>query len=194
MKILRRSGWTFDTSAGGGIGYGSFTVEGGIFALRDLEGVSHQYSFSAFGTSISRSLTGFFHIPKFALPKFIIKRKELGGSGSTADFNSYGKLFLTESFKGADLTKPQSLEGGVVYFEGAAGYLVGGSASLMILGISRELILLGIGKPDLIGTAIRSAPAVLTMTGVNEGLQNSLGGAFMLGQITYKGLYADVGE
>jgi hypothetical protein len=64
----------------------------------------------------------------------------------------------------------------------------------MILGISRELILLGIGKPDLIGTAIRSAPAVLTMTGVNEGLQNSLGGAFMLGQITYKGLYADVGE
>ena len=60
MKILRRSGWTFDTSAGGGIGYGSFTVEGGVFALRDLEGASHQYSFSAFGTSISRSLTGFF--------------------------------------------------------------------------------------------------------------------------------------
>ncbi|SMG60075.1 hypothetical protein SAMN06265784_11547 [Paraburkholderia susongensis] len=90
-----------------------------------------------------------------------------------------------------DLKDPRSLEGGTVYLEGAGGYLLGGNGSLMMLGISRTLLLMGIAKPDLIGMAVRSAPAVLTMAGVNEGLQNVAGIAFMLGQITYKGLYAD---
>jgi len=84
-----------------------------------------------------------------------------------------------------DLKAPRSLEGGTVYLEGAGGYLLGGNGSLMMQGISRALLLMGVAKPDLIGMAIRSAPAALTMAGVNEGLQNMAALAFMPGQITY---------
>jgi hypothetical protein len=191
MKILRRSGWKFDTSAGGGMSYGPFSAEAGSVGLYDLEGRKHKYFFNAFGPSVVRSLTTFLHIPQVSLPKFIIKKDELTGSYSTTDFNSYGALFLTESFKGTDLKDPRSLEGGTVYLEGAAGYLLGGTGSLMTMGIDRELLVLGIVKPELISVAIRSAPAVLAMTGLNEGLQNVGGIGFMLGQITYKGLYSD---
>ncbi|NIF79362.1 hypothetical protein F3J20_18545 [Paraburkholderia sp. Cy-641] len=185
MKILRKSGWTFDTSAGGGAGYGMFSTEGGIFVLDDLEGNRHRYFFSAFGLSLSWALTSLLRIPKLALPKIIVKGDELSGSAATSNFKSYGKLFLTESFKGVDLKDPRSLEGGTVYLEGAGGYLLGGNGSLMMLGISRALLLMGVAKPDLIGMAIRSAPAALTMAGVNEGLQNMAALAFMPGQITY---------
>ena len=60
----------------------------------------------------------------------------------------------------------------------------------MLIGINRELLLMGIVKPELIGMAIRSAPAALVMTGVNEGLQDTAGFAFMLGQIKYDGLFS----
>ena len=50
---------------------------------------------------------------------------------------------------------------------------------------------MGVVKPDLIGMAIRSAPAAVVITGVNEGLQDTVGFALMFGQVKYKGLYAE---
>jgi hypothetical protein len=61
----------------------------------------------------------------------------------------------------------------------------------MMLGINRALLLMGVSKPDLIGVALRSAPAVLAMAGTNEGVQNSAGIGCMMGQVTYRGIYAD---
>ncbi|SIT38695.1 putative membrane protein [Paraburkholderia piptadeniae] len=191
MKVLRKSQWQFNTSAGGGIGCGIFSAESGMFVLDDRSRHLYQYLYSGFGPNFSSSLTSLLHIPKFALPKFVIKNDELSGSGSSTAFDSVGTLFLTEAFKGIDLQDPKSLEGGTIYLEGAAGYLFGGTGSLMLLGINRELLIMGIVKPDLIGMAIRGAPAVLTMAGDNEGLQNSAGVGFLLGQIAYKGLYID---
>lgn len=126
-----------------------------------------------------------------ALPSLQLKGNDLSGSGSTTGFDSYGKLFLTSCFKKEDLSGPRTLEGGTIYQAGAGGYLLGASGSLMLLGINRAFLFLGLKKPELIGVALRSAPALLATLGVNEGLQNSAGAAFMLGQITYKGLYSD---
>lgn len=111
MKILRKSGWTFDTSAGGGAGYGMFSTEGGIFVLDDLEGNRHRYFFSAFGPSLSWALTSLLRIPKLALPKIIVKGDELSGSAATSNFKSYGKLFLTESFKRGGFEGPAEPRG-----------------------------------------------------------------------------------
>ncbi|WP_144156175.1 hypothetical protein [Paraburkholderia sp. BCC1885] len=191
MIVLRKSKWNFDTSAGAGIGFGAFNSEGGMFALDAPTGQTHEYTYSGFGMGISRGLSSLLRVPRFALPKVIVNKGELSGSGSTTDFTSTGWLYLTDSFKGADIVNPKNLEGGTIYLEGAAGYLFGGTGSFMLLGINVDLLLFGITKPDLIGMAIRSAPAALIMTGVNEGLQDATGFAFMLGQIKYKGLYAD---
>jgi hypothetical protein len=43
---------------------------------------------------------------------------------------------------------PENLEGGTIYVEGAAGYLFGGTGSFMLLGVNRELLLMGVVKPD----------------------------------------------
>ncbi|WP_233835894.1 hypothetical protein [Paraburkholderia sp. ZP32-5] len=194
MIVLRKSRWNFDTSADAGIGFGAFNSEGGMFALDEPSGKTHQYIYSGFGMGISRGLSSMLRIPRFALPKIIVKNDELSGSGSTTDFTSQGKLYLTDSFKGADIVSPQSLEGGTIYLEGTVGYLFGGAGSFMLLGINRDLLLMGVVKPDLLGMAIRSAPAALIMEGVNEGLQDTVGFAFMLGQIKYTGLYTDDSE
>ncbi|PRY08012.1 hypothetical protein [Paraburkholderia sp. BL25I1N1] len=191
MKILRKSKWKFNTSAGAGVGYGSFNAESGMFVLDDTSGHSCQYLYTGFGPTFSREITSLLRLPKLALPKIIIKKDDLGGSGSTAGFDSVGALFLTETFKGNDLGDPKSLEGGTVYLEGAAGYLFGGTGSLMMLGINRDLLLMGIVKPDFIGVAIRSAPALLVMAGDNGGLQSSAGFGFFIGGIKFKGLYSN---
>ncbi|MPW19064.1 hypothetical protein GCT13_19725 [Paraburkholderia sp. CNPSo 3157] len=160
-----------------------------MFALDAPSGQTHQYLYSGFGIGRSGGLSTLLRIPRLALPKVIVKGDELSGSGSTTDFTSMGWLYLTDSFKGADLANPKSLEGGTIYLEGAAGYLLGGTGSFMLLGINRDLLLMGIVKPEMIGTAIRSAPAALVMGGVNEGLQDTRGFAFMFGQVIYKSLY-----
>ncbi|MFM0624863.1 hypothetical protein [Paraburkholderia xenovorans] len=187
MKVLRKSKWKFNTSAGAGAGYGPFSAESGMFVLDDTSGHACQYLYTGFGPTFSREITSLLHIPKLALPKIIIIKDELGGSGSTTSFDSVGALFLSETFKGNDLGDPKCLEGGTIYLEGAAGYLFGGTGSLMMLGINRSLLFMGIVKPDLIGVAIRSAPALLVMAGDNGGPQNSAGFGFFIGGIEFKG-------
>ncbi|WP_147309945.1 hypothetical protein [Paraburkholderia sp. BL6669N2] len=162
-----------------------------MFAVKDQAGMSHKYAFTGFGMGKTWALSSALHLSKFALPKIMVKKNELGGAGATTDFPSWGTVFLTDAFKGTDLTDPKSLKGGSVYLEGAGGYLFGASGSLMILGINRSLLVMGIAKPDFIGTAIRTAPAALISGGFNEGLQDSAGGAYLFGQVDYKGLYSD---
>jgi hypothetical protein len=191
MIGLRKSRWNFDTSAGAGIGFGLFNSESGMFVLDAPSGQGHEYTYNGFGIGISRGFSSMLRISRFALPKVIVRGDELSGAGSTADFTSRGWLYLTDSFKNADLVDPKILEGGTIYLEGAAGYLLGGTGSFMLLGVNPDLLVLGMVKPDLIGLAIRSAPAALIMGGVNEGLQDAVGFAFMFGRISYKGLYAD---
>lgn len=192
--ILRESHWIFNTGAGASAGLGPFSAETGMFAIKDPTGNSHQYTYAGFGISQTWGLSSLLHLPKFALPKIIVKKDELSGAGSTTDFPSWGTLYLTDVFKGHDLTNPKALEGGTVYLAGAAGYLFGGAGSLMILGINRALLVMGIAKPDFIGAAIRTAPAALLSGGFNEGLQDTLGGAYLFGQIEYRGLYSDHAE
>ncbi|MFT4066272.1 hypothetical protein [Paraburkholderia sp.] len=162
-----------------------------MFALDAPSSQTHQYVYSGSGMGTSRGLSSLLRIPRFALPKVVVKENELSGSGSTTDFMSRGTLYLTDSFRGTDLVNPKSLEGGTIYLEGAAGYLFGGTGSFMLLGIDRDLLLMGIVKPDLIGMAIRSAPAAMVVGGVNEGLQDTAGFALMFGQVKYSGLYAE---
>ncbi len=187
--ILRNSKWNFDASAGGGFSLGPLTSQTGMFSLNDLSGHTHKYLYMGFGIGHSRGLSSLLRLPRLALPKIIVKNGELSGTGSTTDFSSTGKLFLTDTFKGSDLTDPQSLDGGTVYIEGAAGYLLGVTTSIMLLGLNRALLVMGIAKPEFISVAISSAPAVLLMASLNEGLQNTTGVACLFGEIDYKGIF-----
>ncbi|OLL33148.1 hypothetical protein BTH42_04205 [Burkholderia sp. SRS-W-2-2016] len=189
--ILRESQWEFVTSAGAGIGFDSFTADAGMFVVRNRAGLKHQYKYSGFGPGFTSTLTSLLRIPKFALPKIVVQKGELGGAGATSDFDAAGKLYLTSSFKGADIENPKSLEGGTMYLEGAAGYLFGGTGSFMLLGVNRYLLMFGIVRPEFIGRAIQSAAAALVMASDNAGLQNSIGFSFKVGQIAYSGLYPD---
>ncbi|MEP9322757.1 hypothetical protein PPMP20_06380 [Paraburkholderia phymatum] len=48
------------------------------------------------------------------MPKIIIKKDEVSGAAATTDFNSWGTVYLTDAFRGVDLTSPRSIEGGTV--------------------------------------------------------------------------------
>ncbi|MBZ5795283.1 hypothetical protein K8353_34705 [Burkholderia contaminans] len=161
-----------------------------MFALSDVQGESHRYVYAGFGIGRSVALASLVKFSKLSLPRIVIKNDSLGGTGATTEFTSAGRLFLTDSFKGVDLTDPKRLEGGTVYFQGAGGYLFGGAGSLMLLGLNRSLLMMGIAKPDFIGMAIRSAPAALWVAGFNEGLQDAVGYSYMFGHIDYKGMYS----
>jgi len=189
--ILRESQWKFGTSAGLGIGFDSFAADAGMFVLKDPSGRGRQYKYSGFGPDFSRALTSWMRVPKLALPKIIVRKGEISSASSTPALPGVGRVYLTSSFSEEDLDTPDRLNGGTIYLEGAAGYLFGGVGSFMLLGLNPKLLMFGIARPEFIGKAIQSAPAALAMMGANAGLQDSAGFSFMLGQVTYNGLYSD---
>jgi len=183
---LRKSSWTFDTSAGAGAGFGALLVSGGLIVLDDPEGNRQQFKYAGLGMGLSVPLPKLLH-PKLTLPKITFRGQEIAGTGSTTDFPSMGFVYETAACHGG-LT-PQKLEGGVIYFDGSAALLFGKGVTVLLCGINPELLEMGIMMRPAMMFAINTAPAVIVIRGVSEGLQEGLSAGLMLGQIAWKGVY-----
>lgn len=191
INIRGKSAWSFYTSAGGSASIGPLLASGGMFVLEDPEHNLRRFDYAGFGAGTGQPIPKLLRMPKLALPKITLKGQEFGIAGATKDFPTNGVVYITEACHGADLT-PEQLEGGAIYFDLGAGWLRGYSGTLMVAGINPELLQMGIMIQRLIELAISCAPAVILMSGQNEGLQESVSADFMFGQITYKGgVYSD---
>ncbi|NIF77014.1 hypothetical protein F3J20_06295 [Paraburkholderia sp. Cy-641] len=165
---------------------GAFLVSVGLLVLDDPEGKRQQFKYAGFGMGISVPIPKLLH-RKLTLPQITLKGREIAGTGSTTDFPSNGIVYETAACHG-NLT-PQKLEGGAIYFDGSAGLLYGTDVTVLLCGIKPELLEMAIMIQSFMALAVNAAPAVIVVRGVNEGLQEGLGGGLMPGQIIWKGTY-----
>lgn len=177
MSFMRRSKWTYTTGAGGGAGFEFVMATGGDIILADPQGKPQSFGYGGVGVGLSWSIK----IPKIKLPKFSIPEVKLakvgghsvGATGSTFDFPSYGDIFITPSFHGAELTRAD-LQGSILYIDASIGLIYGWGGDLMLLGIDTPMFLLGLSNPAfsmLMEDAVAHAPALLFMRGRTLGLQ-----------------------
>lgn len=193
MLAMRQSRWEFNTSAGGNASLGSLAFSKGIFVLDDPSGIARKFEYTGMGLGESLALGKLLHVPKINLPKITIKSNAAGGTGSTVDFNSYGTVFMTDAIPRKDL-RPEDFEGGTLYLEGGLGYLLGIGGSILLAGIDPRMLQLSIVHPSFLSLAFKSAKALVSIAGVNEGLQDNIGLSAMIGAITYRGVYETVTE
>ncbi|WP_322045256.1 hypothetical protein [Paraburkholderia sp. J67] len=186
---LRKSSWTFDTSSGGGTGFGALLMSGGLIVLDDPEGNRQKFKYGGLGMGLSVPLPKLLH-RKLTLPKITFRGQEIAGTGSTTDFPSQGVIYETAACHGG-LT-PRKLDGGVIYFDGSAGLLYGKGVTVMLCGIDPELLEIGIMMRPVMTLAVNTASAVIVFRGVNEGLQEGLSGGLMLGQMQWQGIYEEI--
>jgi len=57
MENYRLSKWTFDTSAGIGLGLGVFALSGGMIILKDPQSHSHHFHYGGFGVGFSHGFS-----------------------------------------------------------------------------------------------------------------------------------------
>lgn len=190
IRLRKESAWQFYTSAGGGVGLGPVLVSGGMFVLRDPENNLQQFNYAGSGLGMSFSLPKMLGRPNLSLPQIMLHGHELGATGATADFPSDGIVYVTEACHGPDLT-PNQIEGGAVYFDAGVGWLRGYAGTMLIAGMNTTLLQTAVALPHLMGFALSQATVVVLMKGQNEGLQQSAGVDYMLGQVSYHGHYSD---
>jgi hypothetical protein len=152
---LRKSNWTFDTSAGDGGAFGVLLTSGGLIVLDDPEGNPQKFKYGGLGMGLSVPLPKLLH-PKLTLPKITIRGQEIAGTGSTTDFPGKGVVYETVACHGG-LT-PQKLDGGVIYFDGSAGFLYGKGVTVMLCGINPELLQIGVLMPPCRSPSIPPLP------------------------------------
>ena len=161
-----------------------------MFVLRTPEGQLLRFNYGGSGMGWTFPFPKMLRLPQLTLPKIMLSGHEFGAIGSTADFPSNGVVYVTEACHGPDLSA-QQIEGGTIYFDGGLGYLRGYGVSVFLAGLNEELMEAGILIPRAMELAIASAPAVIFIKGQNEGLQESVGGGILFGQIAEKGQYDD---
>jgi hypothetical protein len=178
MEDYRISKWTFDTSAGIGLGLGLLALSGGLTSLKDPINNTHHLHYGGLWHWVFPRTLPY----KNANPETIIQNYLPSGSGSYIDFPSAGVVYKTNAFKGKELTKAD-ICGAAAYAEVGAGMVAGYGAALMFLNINQILTLANIPAPQfhLTEIAIARSPAVLFMRGANMGPQAGAGLNAMLG-------------
>ena len=181
MSAYRESGWTFDSSAGYGLGLQFLSASGGKIVIRDSKKQSHGFYYSGFG------VTAGFSIPKIKLPPLPRVNRNISATGAPDSFESAGIMYMTDSFPGSELAK-SDIQGGTIYIDLSGGLLASAGASVMLLGINISLLMPLLVNPglfaNLASNAIKSAPALLVMGGTAEGLIASVfGGGAMIGHL-----------
>lgn len=175
---LRLSGWTYDTGATAGAGVAFVAAAGGHIWLKDPAGRSNSFWYGGAGVGAS-----VFRIPR--IPDFKIKSRSVAGVGSATSLPSYGRIYMTPSFRRSELRR-SDLMGATVFVDGGGGLVVGWSGTAMLVGINTALLAAGMASPPLnfLATqAITNAPAIILMTGMTVGLQAGAGIAGLVGYL-----------
>ncbi|SIT42943.1 conserved membrane hypothetical protein [Paraburkholderia piptadeniae] len=181
MEDYRISKWTFDTSAGLGLGFGVLAMSGGMISLKDPGNKPHHFHYGGFGIGFSRGLS----LKKIEIPESIVQNYVPSGSGSLASFPSTGIVYMTKAFKRTELTEAD-ICGMAAYVEIGGGVVAGYAGTLMFLGLNQSLVLPAFEFPQfahLLYVAISQAPAVLFMRGASMGPQAGVGVNGMLGML-----------
>lgn len=177
MSFLRLSKWTYSTGAGGGLSVEILMATGGTIVLSDPAGHEQNFYYGGVGAGIGLGLK----IPKIKLPKFStpeiklppIRGRSVGAGGSTLDFPSYGAIYMTNAFRGSELSR-SDFQGGTIYVDGSLSAIYGWAGDAMLLGMNPALLAAGLAAPGLswlVQQAISEAPAVLLMRGQTVGFQ-----------------------
>jgi hypothetical protein len=189
MSLLRLSQWTYLTGAGGGASIDVVMATGGTIILDDPQKQEQKFHYGGVGLGFGFA----FKLPKIRLPKFTLPEikipkiggRSVGGAGSTLDFPSYGHVYMTSSFDGKELTRPD-LQGAIVYIDGSLSALYGWAGDVMLMGIDPAKLVLGLSNTAfmwLAEEAISRAPAVLVMYGQTVGAQAGVSVGLLAGYL-----------
>ena len=176
--IRGQSAWKFVTSATGGLGLEFVAASGGAIYLEDPAGQAQTLHYGGLGVGLSDS----FKLPKIGKIKFAVKGRGVAVGVAPAVFPNRGWLFITDAFKGKELSR-SDLRGATVFVEVGAGLIVGAGGTAMLLGISPTALLSAQAVPALLPFVLESAPAVLVAGGLTAGLQAGYGGAVFGGYV-----------
>jgi hypothetical protein len=196
-RLRKKSGWSYDTSATGAVGYGLITAGTGDIYLRSPNGGRYHFKYAAGGVGLS--LGG-----------------KLNLSYATLETWSAGAIYLLDTFHGSELTAAD-LQGVCLIQDVSIGAGLGTSGVVMLLGVPptslpQEVLKLALpkgvaGAPGInvlipgtpggpLGAALAmrrtgslvsaGAKAALLMAGFNAGPQLQMGFSNNLG-VVYAG-------
>ena len=155
---------------------GFVAASGGAIYLKDPAKADVTFHYGGLGAGFSDG----FKLPKIGKIKVAVKGQGVGGVVAPAAFPNTGRVFVTDAFRGKELTRAD-LRGVTVFVEGGAGLIGGGSVSAMLLGIDPAAFISAAPIQPLLMMVIETAPAVLVTAGLNVGLQAGWGVAAFAG-------------
>lgn len=175
----KRSKWEFNTSSTGSLGAGFFAGEGGKIYLNDPQGVMRTFTYGTVGVGLSAGLK----LPKIGK----VDLNGLTGTLAPASFPNTGSIYLSQDFKGDDLTA-DDIRGVCAIAEVAGGFVGGGSASAICLGVSEKWFCAGKLQCDMPldfvqARLIETARAYLFVAGLSVGFQFGGGVSGMIGYL-----------
>jgi outer membrane protein OmpA-like peptidoglycan-associated protein len=163
---IRKSKWKFKTSTSNSVSIDFIGGQNSSFVLTSPDGSNVTFRYLAAGAGVSAGAN-------------------IGTSSSTEDNWSVGDIFMTDGFSGRGDLEVSDIEGACQIFDAGAGVIGGISGTVMALGIPTKSIPHHLARTSLIGTAVSvvrgetdsptDARALLIMTGVNKGLNISIG-------------------
>jgi outer membrane protein OmpA-like peptidoglycan-associated protein len=115
FKIKKKSGWTWNTSAGVSGGFAFISAGAGMFALNSPDGRVFEFNYRTLGIGYGKGWP-------------------LNVSGSTQDTYSDGLLYVSDTFAGTELTS-SDIQGLCLAQEVSAGVWAGTSVTAMLLGV-----------------------------------------------------------
>lgn len=170
---LRKSHWTYDTSATGGGGFGFLLASGGTIYLKDPTGKEEQFYYGGAGMGLGQ-LIEIPKIPDISLPKQLRIPHEPSATGAATSFTGTGGIYMTSAFQGKEL-KRSDLTGGAIYIDAGFGIIADGmNVSIMLLGLNMAFLMMGVAMPHMpfFRAAAHEAPAVFVMAGFSIGMQS----------------------
>lgn len=181
LTIKSPSSWNFVTSSTGGLGVEFVAAEGGTIYFKDPSGKDVSFSYGAAGVGIAAGLK----LPKIGKMQVNVKGKGVVGAIAPASFPNAGKLYVLDTFAGAELTQ-SDIRGVCLFVEIGGGIIAGVSATAMVVGMNPAW-LAGLALPfapvlmAIDYKLLQSATGLLVMGGVNAGLQAGAGAGAFLG-------------
>jgi hypothetical protein len=182
LELTRESKWNFVTSNGAGLGVGPLAGEAGSITLVEPDSAQQvKFFYAGMGGGMSFG----FKLPKIGKIEVKGKGKAGGGNLSSETLPSGGRVYLTTTFKGSELTR-RDIGGAIAFVEVTGGLIAGGAAAAMIFGMNPAWVAAAAAAPFLGPSylwhhALTSASGILVWAGLNVGIQGGVGGAAYLG-------------
>lgn len=178
LGIKRESKWQFETAGNGGINIDVLAINGGEIILDDPSHAAVKFHFGGIGAGIGLGLK----LPKVGKIELKPLGKSITGTVGPEAFPNHGTVYITEHFKGDELTR-ENLTGACLFADGGLGLIAGYSSTILLMGIDPARLSAALAFPAL-GLILGGAEpnAVLVIRGPNVGIQ---GGGGVAGYVGY---------